>query len=189
MGTLFTFAWAALAVGPLPRAFACGSLVSGIVWLGWFLRSPRLWTTAAPQALAQRTYFSSTHRKLLVVFGWQALLKLLLAEGEKMVLVAAFDDSAMGVFGLVSNLGSLVLRLIFAPVEEIAYAAFGKEGGHTRQLLPLFRILLCLQGLLGWMGLCFGPAFAEIAIRVLYGKTGSKQERLMYWPFIAYYSF
>lgn len=43
----------------------------------------------------------------------QALEKLLLAEGSKMVMVAFQSSYYQGVYGLVSNLGSLVVRTIF----------------------------------------------------------------------------
>lgn len=43
----------------------------------------------------------------------QALEKLLLAEGSKMVMVAFQSSYSQGVYGLVSNLGSLVVRTIF----------------------------------------------------------------------------
>ena len=43
----------------------------------------------------------------------QAATKLLLAEGSKVVMVAFQSSYSQGIYGLVSNLGSLVVRTIF----------------------------------------------------------------------------
>ena len=52
--------------------------------------------------------------------------KQLLAEGSKMVLVAVQTQYNQGVYGLVGNLGSLLVRTLFQPLEEIAFAAFSR---------------------------------------------------------------
>ena len=41
-----------------------------------------------------------------------------------------------GVYGLVSNLGSLAVRTLFQPLEEAAFAAFSAWGGSGRQAGP-----------------------------------------------------
>jgi len=43
-----------------------------------------------------------------------------------MVLVAVESALNQGVYGLVSNLGSLVVRILFQPFEEAAFAAFSR---------------------------------------------------------------
>jgi oligosaccharide translocation protein RFT1 len=52
--------------------------------------------------------------------------KLLLAEGSKLALVAVESSYNQGVYGLVSNLGSLVVRIVFQPFEEVAFATFSR---------------------------------------------------------------
>jgi hypothetical protein len=54
--------------------------------------------------------------------------KLLLAEGSKLALVALESSYNQGVYGLVANLGSLAVRLLFTPVEEAAFTAFSRCG-------------------------------------------------------------
>ena len=58
----------------------------------------------------------------------QAGEKLLLAEGSKMVMAMGQSAYDQGVYGLVSSLGSLVVRTLFQPVEEAAFTAFSKQG-------------------------------------------------------------
>jgi hypothetical protein len=50
-----------------------------------------------------------------------SILKLLLSEIEKLVLITLSPPSTIGQFQVISNLGSLIPRLIFAPTEEIAF--------------------------------------------------------------------
>jgi oligosaccharide translocation protein RFT1 len=52
--------------------------------------------------------------------------KLVLAEGSKFALVAFESSYNQGVYGLVANLGSLLVRLLFLPVEEAAFTAFSR---------------------------------------------------------------
>jgi len=52
-----------------------------------------------------------------------------LAEGSKLVLVATQSAAQQGVYGLASNLGSLVVRTVFQPLEEAAFLAFARPGG------------------------------------------------------------
>jgi oligosaccharide translocation protein RFT1 len=44
------------------------------------------------------------------------------------VLVAGSSAFDQGVYGLVSNLGGLVVRLLFQPFEEAAFTAFSRWG-------------------------------------------------------------
>ena len=46
-----------------------------------------------------------------------------------MVMAVAQGPYDQGVYGLVANLGSLVVRTIFQPFEEAAFTAFSKSEG------------------------------------------------------------
>ena len=59
----------------------------------------------------------------------QAGVHLLQTEGSKMVMALCQSSYNQGVYGLVTNLGSLVVRTIFFPVEEAAFRAFSKPSG------------------------------------------------------------
>lgn len=48
-------------------------------------------------------------------------------EVEKIVMVMVNDVQILSVFSLVSNLGSIIARFIFQPLEEIAYNIFAKS--------------------------------------------------------------
>lgn len=164
----------AILLGDLPFAFAGSQLLYSAVWVGWFVRrgGAMPWPTRLPGG----AWMLSQHRALLGEFTGMVLLKLALTEGEKLVLLAFFAEKDWGVFALVSNLGSIVLRLLFAPTEEIAYSAFAAAESESGQHWKLLRALLLLQGGVGWLGLCFGPGFSRLVVRVLYGPIWAQSE-------------
>ncbi len=65
-------------------------------------------------------------------FWIQSIEKLLLTEGEKTVMLILQPISAFeqGVFSIVQNLGSLILRFIFQPLEEASAIQFSKEASE-----------------------------------------------------------
>lgn len=172
-----------LALDDVPLAFASSQMIYALVWLGW-IAWPFLWqkdSTWKP-AGTKEGLVSKHHQTLFWEFAGMVMLKLGLTEGEKILLMVLFNAQQWGVFGLVSNLGSIVLRLLFAPIEEIAYSVFSAasldpEKPESRKAqVSLLRALLLLQGGVGWLGLCFGPSFSETAVRILYGQEWAASE-------------
>jgi oligosaccharide translocation protein RFT1 len=94
-------------------------------------------------------------------FSWQSIEKLLLQEGEKIVLKVTDTLVNQGVFSVISNLGSLVARFFFQPVEEISFTVFSKllsrnpnsnpteEKKHAQDCFEIFSMLLKFMLLIG----------------------------------------
>jgi len=142
-------------------SFTVGQLVFAVVW------SSSYFVVRRP---GPRQSVDAKHLAVFWQFSGMAFQKAVLQEGEKVLLLAFFSQEDWGVFALVTNVGSLVLRLLFAPVEEIAYSAFGKlppDAAPFQLLAPL----LALQGSIGWTAAWFGPPLATSGIFVLYGPT------------------
>eukprot|EP00940_MAST-03C_sp_MAST-3C-sp2_P000084 g84.t1 len=103
--------------------------------------------------------------------------KMILGRGEKIILLALFDEATWGSYALVSNLGSLVLRTLFAPVEEIAFSFFSSEARQSNRSsrrddrLDVARVLLGAQGIVGLVALVYGPPNSYVAVRLLYGHV------------------
>mgnify|MGYP006290703823 CR=1 FL=1 len=57
--------------------------------------------------------------------------KLALGEGSKLVMAAVESRYNQGVYGLVANLGGLVVRVVFQPLEEAAFVAFSTWQGSA----------------------------------------------------------
>jgi oligosaccharide translocation protein RFT1 len=132
-------------------------------------------------------------------FWFQSLVKLVLTEGEKYVVMFFVTDDA-GVFALVSNLGSMIVRLVFQPIEEIGAAEFkklmGSEGENveaeeikrrrkdtSRILFDLIRFVMFI----GLIAICFGPPFSFTVIHLLYGSEWSSTSAPMVLGFYCVY--
>lgn len=117
------------------------------------------------------------------VFTKQTVLKLLLSEGEKMVMVAnALSPSEQATYGIVFNLGSLFARFLFELIEEVAYTVFGKLNDISKRhdqppqdltLAQLLSIMCKLMSLIGLSIASFGPSYAHILFRILFGTAYS----------------
>jgi oligosaccharide translocation protein RFT1 len=115
---------------------------------------------------------------LSFTFLWQSLQKLILQEGEKVVLRLMASLLSQAVFGVVSFLGSLVVRFLFQPVEEVCFSIFSKLFGarestsfewvvHKKAALFL-QIILKFNILLGLLFISFGPPFSFLLLHILY---------------------
>jgi hypothetical protein len=140
-----------------PLAFATAQLVFAVVWFA-FLVSRKVALFKAPGLWM----FKEKIPKHTIVLATQ---KLVLTEAEKFVLLVFFKATDWSVFALVSNFGSLIIRTVFTPIEEVAFASFAR--GDTKSAVKI----LALQASVGLGCLCFGPPIADWAVLILYGQT------------------
>ena len=133
---------------------------------------------------------SSTAR----TFWWQSAQKWLLENGEKVLLIFSGTDDQQDAYVVVSRLGSIVVRILFQPSEEMSLAAFAKlmaleraqdvssnkdtaKGRDstlvTRLVHSTLQAWLLLLGLIGLTFAVFGPAYSHLLMHLLYGATWS----------------
>ncbi|KAG7218181.1 hypothetical protein INR49_020567 [Caranx melampygus] len=116
-------------------------------------------------------------------FFKQSFLKQILTEGERYVMtflnVLSFGDQ--GVYDIVNNLGSMVARFIFLPIEESFYIFFAKvleRGRHVKSqkqedVAMAADVLQCLLKLVLVIGLIitvFGFAYSHLALDIYGGS-------------------
>ena len=126
---------------------------------------------------------------LTFTFLWQSIEKLLLQEGEKFVLKFTETLINQGTFSVISNLGSLVVRFLFLPIEEISFNLFSKllSGTSTdtpaesqknatanenhRICFDILVLVLKFMILMGFIFVFFGPNYSYVALEILYGPN------------------
>ena len=140
----------------------------------------------------------AAYLKLVSAYYWQSVLKQILTEGEK-YLITAFSlltlaDSAL--YDLVNNLGSLIARFVFLPVEDASYVFFTKSlargtkyaqqqqqqqqqqqanstaasGGGGMSPKTYLELFLKAMSLIGLLVLTFGQSYSSLLL-FIYGGT------------------
>jgi len=130
----------------------------------------------------RRPMFDWNLIQLTKSFLSHSLIKQFLTEGERFIMtifgVLNFGDQ--GIFDVISNLGSLVARLIFAPLEESAYTFFTlniernktapeqdqKKFRLATETLSALLKLVAIAGLVIWL---FGMPYSYLALKIYGG--------------------
>ncbi|EKE41909.1 hypothetical protein ENUP19_0097G0024 [Entamoeba nuttalli] len=123
-----------------------------------------------PQIDIQMISFKSlkSHSDNLWLFGRQTLQKFLLQEGEKAVLIVTTTLTIQGIFSVISNISSLVVRFLFLPIEDVSYSLFSKIRQNKDELLNAFCSILKIILHLSLLILVFGPPYSKALLDFLY---------------------
>lgn len=136
-----------------------------------------------PRYSASQDFLDWKQAWLAWSFFKQSFLKQILTEGERYVMtflnVLSFGDQ--GVYDIVNNLGSLVARFIFLPIEESFYVYFSKvleRGKNVKSqkkeevaaASEVLESLLKLVTLIGLVILAFGYAYSQLALDIYGGS-------------------
>ncbi|NWY07521.1 RFT1 protein, partial [Nothoprocta ornata] len=136
-----------------------------------------------PNLVEDETFLNWKEARLTWSFFKQSFLKQILTEGERYVMtflnVLNFGDQ--GVYDIINNLGSLVARFIFLPIEESFYVFFAKvlERGKNVKLQKqddvamaagVLELLLKLVLLIGLTITVFGYAYSQLALDIYGGS-------------------
>uniref|UniRef100_A0A8C3CS72 Protein RFT1 homolog n=1 Tax=Cairina moschata TaxID=8855 RepID=A0A8C3CS72_CAIMO len=163
-----------------------------IIYFGMFLGSPEATKKSfpvtrmkalLPKVVEDETFLNWKEARLTWSFFKQSFLKQILTEGERYVMtflnVLNFGDQ--GVYDIVNNLGSLVARFIFLPIEESFYVFFAKvleRGKNVKDqkqddiamAANVLEQLLKLVLLIGLTITVFGYAFSQLALDIYGGS-------------------
>ena len=103
-------------------------------------------------------------------FAFQTILQWLFAQGERMILLMSNTPEQVGVYGFVSDLTSLLARVVFAPIESAVFSVCA-----TSEQPPIEILSMCTR-LVVYIGLgaaAFGPPIGPRLLRVVYGEKWS----------------
>ncbi|XP_072928045.1 man(5)GlcNAc(2)-PP-dolichol translocation protein RFT1 isoform X1 [Hemitrygon akajei] len=140
-------------------------------------------TDLLPKPLPYQHVVDLRLAKLTWTFYKQCCLKQILTEGERylMTFLNILNFGEQGVYDIVNNLGSLVARFLFLPIEESFYIFFasvlerGKETRHQREeevrlAAVVLKMLLKLVLLIGVTISVFGYSYSELALDIYGGS-------------------
>ena len=115
-------------------------------------------------------------------FTFQAIEKHFLGEGEKFVMAVFQPPYDQGVYGLVNNLGSIVVRTVFQPFEQAIFTAFSMstKGEKKKESLQaqanLLALLLKVVVLFAGICVAFGPSYSFTVLWFSYGRKWALTE-------------
>ena len=85
-----------------------------------------------------------------------------------MLSVYLLPPHAVGQLALVNNLASLLLRIVFAPIEDIASSALAVQKSSAQIRLQTLQSIFLIQVSIALLGLAFGPQTSRAALHILF---------------------
>ncbi len=129
--------------------------------------------------------FDADYLNLVKAYYAQSVFKQILTEGER-YLITVFNlltFSESGIYDLVNNLGSLIARFIFLPIEDASYIFFTNsiERGNKYRSKDLkaksyFELLLKVVSLIGLLVFVFGQSYSQMLLQLYGGDKLGKNE-------------
>jgi len=141
------------------------------------------------QILPKPTQSIDSHLlKLTGLYTWQTIQKLLLTEGEKYILYFSETLVSQAIFSVVSNLGSLIVRFLFLPIEESCFLMFPKlfpsisnsNSTSTKDIdikekekelesgSKILSVVIKFLMIIALTFICFAPNYSELLMNLLY---------------------
>ncbi|ELT90521.1 hypothetical protein CAPTEDRAFT_96530 [Capitella teleta] len=156
----------------------------------------RSFTDILPSFLDKGVMFNRGLMQLTWSFFKQSFLKQLLTEGERFVMtffnVLSFGDQ--GVYDVINNLGSLVARFVFLPLEDASYLFFSQslkrgkpaceqDESNLALCTSVLEALLKVVTLIGLTFLTFGFSYSYLLLDIYGGTTlsGGNGPLLLRW--------
>ncbi|KAJ3440993.1 endoplasmic reticulum multispan transmembrane protein-related [Anaeramoeba flamelloides] len=116
--------------------------------------------------------------KMIIRLFLQSILTHFLTEGEKFVLIKMKSLYDEGVYGIVSNQGSIVLRIIFLPIETVGYSLFARFhlAGENESLKLITITIIKLMTYIGSIFSIFGFNYSYTAVKLVYGSKWTVED-------------
>ncbi|KAL0135957.1 rft-1-domain-containing protein [Mucor lusitanicus] len=179
-------------------AFAIAQFVFGLTmmlgYLGFFIYKEKSIQKLLPQKITDvekksSYWFDKTLLNLGITMTKQSFLKHVLTEGDKMLISVLSSMQDRGIYAFVVNYGSLIVRILFQPLEETGRTFFSKlllsadettdekkKQASEQTAANVLLILIKFHVLLGLIFICFATNYTSTLIDLLVGKKWSVGE-------------
>lgn len=135
--------------------------------------------------------FDKNYLNLIKVYYTQSIYKQILTEGERYLItmfnLLSFSES--GIYEIINNLGSLIARFIFLPIEEASYTyftnslergvAYKQQIKHKESYITpknSFENLLKFVSLIGITVLVYGQSYSQLLLQIYGGDKLGQNE-------------
>jgi len=129
----------------------------------------------------KKYYFDEHLLSLSVTLYIQSFVKYLLSQGDKIILNILCNSTTQGVYAFVMNYGSLILRIVFQPLEETCRIYFSKElvskvstPSSRQQVYKVIMTILKCHFILGMYFVFFATNYTGVLIDLLAGSNWSR---------------
>ncbi|KAI8914604.1 Rft protein-domain-containing protein [Gorgonomyces haynaldii] len=164
--------------------YAYGQLVFGIVlFLGYLYHAPPF-KTIRPQRV-NGVYFDPYLVSISLSFIGQSILKHVLTVGDKILMVSqGISSEQKWHYTRVSDLGSLVARMLFQPLEEASRTLFAKSATtntktQIQDAFDWFTKTIKFHILFGSLFVFFGSNYTQLLLEVLYKMGNTQAPRIL----------
>ncbi|CEP11554.1 hypothetical protein [Parasitella parasitica] len=176
-------------------AFAIAQFAFGLTmmvgYLGFFLYKEKAIQKLLPQKITDDEkkssyWFDKSLLNLGITMTKQSFLKHILTEGDKMLISVLCSMQDRGIYAFVVNYGSLIVRILFQPLEETGRTFFSKlllsaqddrkRRANEQTAANVLLILIKFHVLLGLVFICFATNYTSTLIDLLVGKKWSVGE-------------
>merc|ERR1711971_748677 len=157
----------------------CYAILSVFLWIWFVSRRESKTGMNLPDFFTNMNFPPFDFIQLVSTFVVQTIMIVVLQEGDKIVMsklsISATDK---GIYALVSNLGSLIVRFLFLPVERTAFSEFTSwdQTEYTTKQRLLAQTIMKMMFFIGFLAFVFGPHFSFMLLDVIYGTTWSQTD-------------
>ncbi|KAI3647865.1 hypothetical protein MP228_008086 [Amoeboaphelidium protococcarum] len=175
---------------PPLQAYSYAQILSGIcICFGWILSSFYFQSLPIGIFLPRSVIYSvKDHQKsaflqqemwiLLRPLGLQMFVKYLVGESDKIIMSQLGSDSQRGLYALISNYVSLVVRVLFLPVEDICRSMLARSKQNLAHTQLVLQTVLRGYFYLGTLIVAYGWLYSPAVIKLVLGSTWAKDSEV-----------
>lgn len=165
----------------LLESFSKGQLIYAILLNVFHISRHQSYTTSPFTILTMFKLPTQNLMRLCLALTRQNFFKYFLAQGDLFIISSFSSLKDQGVYSVISNYGSLVLRLVMQPIEEASLQYFSRElnveNPDYKRIYTYFNSWLKTMIYLALIFICFGSFFTDPVISFLLGSKWTNDSK------------
>eukprot|EP01118_Nematostelium_gracile_P014254 TRINITY_DN5511_c0_g1_i2.p1 TRINITY_DN5511_c0_g1~~TRINITY_DN5511_c0_g1_i2.p1 ORF type:complete len:500 (+),score=104.03 TRINITY_DN5511_c0_g1_i2:37-1536(+) len=153
-----------------------GQLIYALCLLCGYFSYVLFWSSIQT-ILPNKFQIDSESLSSILGFFVQAVGKWVTAEGEHLILLSFGTEEQQGVYQFVNNLGSIVARIAFQPIERTSFIHFSNLSTKNEERKKIWIVMMNLSMMISLLYLATCPNYIHFLFKNFYGdvwvKTGA----------------